>query len=42
MKLRGFSLDQAEQAMEDEARRRGVSVDQMARDLVAAQQVMAK
>lgn len=42
MKLRGLSLEQAQEALEDEARRRGVSVDQMARDVVAAQELMAK
>jgi response regulator NasT len=42
MKLRGLSLAQAQEALEDEARRRGVSVDQMARDVVAAQDIMTK
>ncbi|MBU4275918.1 MAG: ANTAR domain-containing protein [Proteobacteria bacterium] len=42
MKLRGLSLEQAQEALEDEAQRRGVDVDQMARDVVAAQEIMGK
>ena len=42
MKLRGVSLDQAQEALQDEARRRGVDLDQMARDVVAAQEIMSK
>ncbi|MCF8041725.1 MAG: ANTAR domain-containing protein [Desulfarculaceae bacterium] len=42
MEQRGLSLVQAEQALEQEARRRRVSLAQVAQDVVAAQEVMSK
>lgn len=42
MKLRGLSLAQAQQALEEESRRRGVSLAQVALDLVATQELMVK
>ncbi|BEQ15649.1 ANTAR domain-containing response regulator [Desulfoferula mesophila] len=42
MERRGLSLDQAEQRLQSEARRRGVGLAQVARDLVCAQAVLAK
>lgn len=42
MERRGLNLDQAEQSLQSEARRRGVGLGEVARDLVCAQAVLAK
>lgn len=42
MEKRGLSLDQARQTLEEEARRREVSLGEVARDLVSTQAILAK